>query len=276
MIFDFHTHTDYADGANTAREMVMAAIAKKLVILGISEHSPRLPKFRYIDDPSGEVRGLARWSKYLAEMDSLKKEFSNKIELLKGCEVDWLGSENLLHLREFLVEGGFDYTIGSVHFIGEWGFDYEKDWEIGYKKFASTEEIYREYFEEYTRMVLSNLFDIGGHFDLIKKFNDQYPLPIDIEITTLAESALDALAKSKMVLEINSAGWQKPCAEQYPSREILTAARDREIPITLNSDAHSTSRIAENFERSKTLVKEIGYDSLIVFHVGGDREIIKI
>ena len=276
MIFDFHAHTRQQDGVNSAREMIEAAIEKGLAIFGISEHSPRLSEFKYADDPSDEVRGAKNWAGFLAEIDSLKIEFADRIEILKGCEVDWLGEQNIPWARKFLVDGRFDYSIGSVHFLGKWGFDYEKDWRNGFQNFANIEEIYRAYFLEYSKMVRSGLFDIAGHFDLIKKFNDKFPLPENSNILEFARPALDALANSKMVLEISSAGLTKPCAEWYPSLEILRAAREKKIPITINSDAHSTARIAENFSAAKDFARSAGYSALTIFHPGGAREEIKI
>ena len=276
MIFDFHSHTRQQDGENSVREMVEAALAKGLKIYGISEHSPRLPQFRYVDDLPNEVRGLAGWEDFLEEVESLKKEFEGKIELLKGCEVDWLGEENIPWAKKLITEGDFDYTIGSVHFLGKWGFDYKKDWEAGFSNFENIEEIYQKYFLEYSKMVRSNLFDIAGHLDLIKKFNDKYPLPESSKILELAKLALDALENSKMVLEISSAGLRKPCRDWYPSEELLKEAFKRGIPITLNSDAHSTERIAEKFEETKEFAKSVGYEKVVVFHTKGEKEFVEI
>ncbi|MCF7846015.1 MAG: histidinol-phosphatase [Candidatus Peribacteraceae bacterium] len=276
MIFDFHVHTRQQDGANTAEEMIEAAIKKGVEILGISEHSPRLPEYRYADDPPDEVRGLKGWARFLVDLEELKKKYASHIEILKGCEVDWLGEENLPWVKDLLNKGRFDYTIGSVHFLGKWGFDYEKDWKAGYQNFASATEIYEKYFAEYARMARLDLFDIGGHFDLIKKFNNEFPLPEGVDVFELARPALDAVADSKMVLEVSSAGLTKPCQDWYPSAELLRAARERGIPVTLNSDAHSVERIAENFNAAKDFAKSVGYEEVTIFHQGGKRESVKI
>ena len=276
MIFDFHSHTDVQDGQNSIEEMVIAAIEKGLSIYGSSEHAPRLPGLRYVDDPEGEVRGLARWSEYLITMDELKKKYDGQIELLKGCEVDWSGEENIEWVKNLIREGNFDYTIGSIHFLGEWGFDYIKDWRQGISNFESVEAIYHEYFLEYAEMVESGLFDIAGHLDLIKKFNDQYPLPKSLKILELAKPALDALKNSKMVLEISSAGLDKPCMEWYPSEDLLKETFRRGISITLSSDAHSTDRIADKFKEAKEFAKSVGYEEVVIFHQGGGRESVKI
>ena len=271
--FDFHTHTNYQDGKNTSREMTEVAIQNGLKIYGISEHHPRPPEFRYFNDPPNEIRGLSRWPKFLAEMQTLKKEFSPKIELLLASEFDWLGKDNLATWQKWHKEANFDYVIGSVHFLGKWGFDYQKDWDKGKQKFNSIEAIYEKYFAEVAEMINSGaeFFDIVGHLDLIKKFvkNSPNTLPFVLPV-------LDAMAKTDLVLEINTAGLEKFCAEQYPSLEILRAAREREIPITINSDAHETCQIAKYFEQGKKLAQNTGYDAIEVFHTNGNKETITI
>ncbi len=276
MKFDFHSHTSQQDGKNSAREMVEAAIEKGLDIYGISEHSPRPEQFRYADDPKGKTRGLEGWEDFLTEVEKLKEEFRDKIELLKGCEVDWLGKENIAWTKDFLQKGNFDYTIGSVHFLGKWGFDYIEDWEAGFQDYESVEEVYQKYFSAYAQMVDSGLFDIAGHLDLIKKFQDKYPLPESVSVLELAKPALDALEKSDMVLEVSSAGLRKPCQECYPGEELLTEAFKKGIPITISSDAHSVKAIADKFEETREFVKTIGYSEVVVFHQSGERGIIKI
>ena len=60
---------------------------------------------------------------------------------MKGCEIDWLGEENIEWAENLIREGDFDFTIGSVHFLEKWGFDYCEDWEKGFKKFKNTTSI---------------------------------------------------------------------------------------------------------------------------------------
>ncbi len=283
--FDFHSHTTYADGADSASTMVEAAIAKGLRTYGISEHHPRHPDFRYRDDPPGEVRGLAQWSEYLAEMDALKKQHASKIELLKGSEFDWLGVDYLPEWQKWRAESDYDYIIGSVHYIGHWGFDYLEDWEQRYDfpelkeregilNYDSIEQIYTAYYKHVVEMVEHGAehFDIVGHLDLIKKFVKETPSNALEEAT----KALDAIAQTDLVLELSSAGLTKPCKDWYPNVELLKAARERDIPLTLNSDAHQTSRIAEGFTEAVALAKSVGYESVVCLHAGGERENIKL
>lgn len=283
--FDFHSHTTYGDGADAPTAMVEAAIAKGLTVYGISEHHPRHPDFRYRDDPLGEVRGLAEWPAYLVEMDELKKKYTGKIELLKASEFDWLSIDHLEDWQKWRAESNFDYIIGSVHYIGHWGFDYLEDWERRYdypelkekegiRDCDSIEQIYTAYYKHVVEMVenANEMFEIVGHLDLIKKFVKEVPSNTISEAT----KALDTIAKTNLVLELSSAGLVKPCKDWYPNVELLKAARERDIPITINSDAHQASRIADGFEQAVELAKSVGYESVVCFHSGGERENVKL
>jgi histidinol-phosphatase (PHP family) len=104
-------------------------------------------------------------------------------------------------------------------------------------------------------MAKSGLFDIVGHFDLIKVF--KFLPKKDIKI--LAKSALKAIKKSNMTLEINSAGLRKPIREIYPSRELLEEAFDLGIPISFGSDAHSVDQVGYGYEIIVSLAKDVGY-----------------
>ena len=99
-----------------------------------------------------------------------------------------------------MMDGGFD----NPEFIGQY-------------KNKNIDTIWEDYFEAITNMVKTNKFDIVGHLDLIKVFKF---LPKK-DIKTIAKDTLKKIKKSNMVVEINSAGYRKPIAEQYPSKEIL-------------------------------------------------------
>jgi histidinol-phosphatase (PHP family) len=276
--FDFHTHTTYSHGDDSPEKMIATAQKEGIATLGISEHLPRLTNFRYSGE-NGKIRGLSTWGEYLMKMRKLRDDSRNQqTKVLLGCEVDWVGETHVSYYQEQLREGEFDYTIGSVHFIGEIGFDYEADWEKLVEKFGKDNIIgvYEAYFAEYVKMVESGLFDIAGHLDLIKIFRDKNPLPAGVDILKLADKALIALKKAGMVMEINTAGFAKGLGEFYPSEDILRKACEMGIPITFGSDAHSVKRVGDKFEEAMDLAKKVGYTEITVFREGGKRESVKI
>jgi histidinol-phosphatase (PHP family) len=282
--FDFHTHTTFSHGKNSPEEMLAAAQAAGITTLGISEHLPRLEGFRYLAEEGKEIRGLLTWQEYIERMQKLRAESRDKeTKVLLGCEVDWMGKENLNYYKVATPKDVFDYTIGSVHFLTgkktgkEIGFDSAADWEMIVSEFGlGIEEIYKAYFAEYTAMANSGLFDIAGHFDLIKIFRDKDALPAGVNILKLAQPALAAVKKAGMVMEISSAGFAKNLGEFYPSEDILRKACEMGIPVTFGSDAHSAERVGDKFDEAVDLARRIGYKEMIVFREGGKRESVRI
>jgi histidinol-phosphatase (PHP family) len=75
----------------------------------------------------------------------------------------------------------------------------------------------------------------------------------------MAMPALKAIKAADMVLEINVAGYRKPCAEPYPSPGLLKAAFELDIPITFSSDAHKPEQVGLFRKEAEKLAKQIGY-----------------
>jgi histidinol-phosphatase (PHP family) len=249
MKIDLHNHTTlcmHAEG--TVDEYVEAAIKAGIGIFGFSDHAPMDfdPRYRMQFDEMQLYREMVM---------KAKAAYADKIDILFGYEVDYLEG----HMDDRVVGAEVDYLIGSVHFIDEWGFDNPEF--IGQYEHEEIDVIWRRYFEQVEAMAKSNLFDIVGHFDLIKVFKF---MP-EGDIVSLASGALDAIAAAGMTMEINVAGYRKPVAEAYPSAALLKAARARGIPVTFGSDAHAPSQIGLFRNEAETLAREAGYRECVYF-----------
>jgi histidinol-phosphatase (PHP family) len=153
--------------------------------------------------------------------------------------------------------------------LDKWGFDNPEF--IGQWQSRDIDDIYKEYFEAISAMAKSGLFDIVGHFDLIKVFKF---LP-KADIRVLAKDALQEIKSSGMILEINSAGLRKPIGEAYPSKSILELAYEMDIPITFGSDAHSVEQVGFGYDEVLALAKDVGYSQAVTF-TNRDAQLIKI
>ena len=140
-----------------------------------------------------------------------------------------------------------------------WGFDNPEF--IGVYESKDIDTIWIEYFDAIKSMAKTGLFDIVGHFDLIKVFKF---LPKK-DIRLIAKDALSEIKKSNMVLEINPAGLRKPINETYPSKQLLELAFEMGIDITFGSDAHSIDQVGFMYENALKLAKEIGFKNCISF-----------
>ncbi len=246
---DLHNHTplcNHAEGELSA--YVEKAIDLGINIYGVSDHAPMNfdPKYRMSFEQMDEYKSM---------VDSVKQRYEKEIEVLFAYEVDYLPG----HMDKSILEADVDYLIGSVHFIDKWGFDNPEF--IGRYEGADIDTIWQEYFDIIKDMAETGYFDIVGHLDLIKVFK-YMPKGNLVEI---AEEALQAIKNADMVLELNVAGYRKPCAEPYPSKALLQRAFQMGIPITFSSDAHKPEQVGLFREEIENFAREVGYTQCAYF-----------
>ncbi|MFT5905345.1 MAG: histidinol-phosphatase (PHP family) [Cryomorphaceae bacterium] len=263
MSADYHTHTPlclHAEG--TPEQYIDAAIDAGLTEYGISDHAP----LQKPDDsePFDDWRMLStQIPDYLTWIAAAKAHAGERITIRCGLECDWLpGSRNEAWTQHLRTLHPWDYLIGSVHYIADtsiapWDFDNPK-WLGKWAKSEKDGDIHQAwdlYWKAYTAMADSGLYDILAHPDLIKKFG--YKPPGDL--TRYYEPAIDAIATAGSIIEINTAGLHKPCAEVYPDTAFLELARDAGIDLIISSDAHHPSEVARDRSTATEIAKAAGY-----------------
>ena len=250
MRIDLHNHTTRCNHAKGSMESyIERAIDLGIDIYGFSEHAP-------MDFDEYYRLKFNEMQLYTNDVKKLQEKYKDKIKILLGYEVDYLAG----HIDQRVLNAKVDYLIGSVHFLGEWGFD-NPEFKHEYKN-RNIDEIWQEYFDSIEAMAKTNYFDIVGHLDLIKIFN--YMPKKDIRL--IAQNALKAIKKSNMVLELNTAGLRKPCKEIYPSPSLLEMAYELNIPITFSSDAHAIGQVGYKYSQALQLAKSIGYTQAVTFN----------
>jgi histidinol-phosphatase (PHP family) len=244
MYVDLHNHTTRCNHATgSEKEYIEQAIKTNTRFFGFSDHAPMDfdPKYRM---------DFSQMQEYETTIKELRSHYADTIEILLGYEVDYLPG----HMDSRVLQADVDYLIGSVHFLDKWGFD-NPEFLSGYKQ-RDIDTIWQTYFTLIKEMAQTQLFDIVGHIDLIKVFQFY---PKKQNVLTYATPALEAIKKADMTLELNIAGYRKPCKEPYPSEEILQKAYELEIPITFGSDAHEPTQVAMFSTEIETLAKKVGY-----------------
>tara|TARA_B110000881_G_scaffold145957_1_gene129151 strand:- start:6459 stop:7334 length:876 start_codon:yes stop_codon:yes gene_type:complete len=255
MLADYHTHTPLCLHAKgNPEDYIDQAIAAGLSEYGISDHAPQSP------EPFDDWRMLEEHlPEYLDWIARARHHAGGRLEVRAGLECDWLPDchEWVEHLAKIYE---WDYLIGSVHYLGDkWDFDNPK-W-LGRWVETDVDEIWTAYWKEYTAMARSGLFDFLGHPDLIKKF----AYTPEGDLRRFYDPVIEAVEDCGVAIELNTAGFHKPCAEQYPSAEFLKLAAEAKIPITLSSDAHAPAEVARDFDKGLELIKAAGFTHLSRF-----------
>jgi histidinol-phosphatase (PHP family) len=157
--------------------------------------------------------------------------------------------------------GRLDFVLGSVHYLDrpDQMFDSVP---AGAEQFTGRDidEIYADYFRRIREIAATGLVDCLSHLDLIKIHGHRPNSPI----RDLVSETLDFIAARGLAIELSTAGWRKPVNELYPADEIIRLAREKGIPFTTASDAHSRVQLGENYDRLAAKMKELGIKQVCV------------
>lgn len=207
--------------------------------------------------------GFAEHDVYLSQLDAVcLAEVGRAFPEVKwrlGLEVSYApGREQ--EIAELCRSHFLDYVVGSVHEIDGWMFDHP-DYQAGYTAWDS-DLLYETYFRLVAQAVNSGFFDVAGHLDLIKVFGCR---PWRKKVEEIALPLLVLIARKGLVVEVNTSGLYKPVGEIYPSRELLMACFQKNIPVTLGSDAHRPEEVGRAQADALRLAREVGYTRVVGF-----------
>lgn len=255
MLVDYHTHNylcKHADGV--IEEYILHAIKIGLNEIGISDHSP-MP-----NDWDSEVRMFEEqfWKEYAPTVLRLQEKYKGEISIKFALEGDYFpGTE--AWVKDFLSKNEFDYVLGSVHYLGEWGFD--NPLYVGKFDEVDIDAVYTSYYEHIKKSAECKLFDVISHCDLVKKFGHRPKTDME----EILRATFKVVKEADMAVEINTSGLRKPVKEQYPSEKILTILSELQIPLTLGSDAHTPTDVGRDFDLAKQLVEKYGNGKISLF-----------
>ena len=245
---NYHTHTTFCDGADSAEDMVRAAVDLGLVHLGLSGHM----------DPDIHMD----WPAYVAEVGRLAEAYADRIDVLMGVELDTVYDRGSCP--------GAEYVIGSTHFV-------DADPGLVFAVDASAEvlshgcdEVFggdwyalaRAYYDVESRVVDATGCTFVGHFDLVTRFNDETHDfdESDPRYTTPALECMEHLVSQGVPFEINCGAINRGRkAEPYPRRELLRALHDLGGEILVNSDAHDAQHLVAGFDQAIAEAVECGF-----------------
>jgi histidinol-phosphatase (PHP family) len=241
-----------------------------LIELGFSEHAYRFKQTKGLLTSEAK-RGDYETEHSHADLNEyfglLEEARRSGLNIKTGLEVDYI-PEKEKEIREFLKAQKLDYVIGSVHWLGDWGFDIPEMSEEWNRR--DVLEVYKEYFSILQKAASSGMFSIIGHPDVIKVFGYRP----DADITDLYNETAAVFKRVGVAAEVSTAGFRKPVGEIYPAPVFLKILADQGVPVLINSDAHHPSDVGKYFDKALDLVKSYGFDSLCRFEKGVRKEVM--
>lgn len=261
---NFHTHSDFCDGKNTLAEMAKAAFEKGFTHLGFSSHAI-FPFAGFWHIP------LDKYQTYQDEINRLKDDYKGRMEIFMGFEADWLPPA-AAPKKNMYSKWKPDYLIGSVHYVsspkGLASVDHRTEMVkkgIDLIFDGDGRKMVQAYFEAERSMLETCSFDILAHPDLVRKRNSELSFFDETEEWYKKELELtaNAIAKAKVIVEINTGAIVRGSMNDvYPSATFLSMLKERNVPICINSDAHTIQNIDGAFERGVEAALKAGYTEL--------------
>jgi len=259
VLTDYHVHVERGKfQLDWLQKFIDKAKQEGITELGISEHAYRFKETKDIlYNPWVAKRQTESIEEYL---DMLFTARENGIAVKVGIEMDYIpGKEESIH--NFLSKYPWDYVIGSIHWIDKWGFDLtemKEEWNN-----RNVTDVYKTYYNTLKQLSDSKLFDIVGHFDVIKIFG--HVPEMKEELFQSIDEVIDSIAKNNLVVEVSTAGLRKPVKELYPKPEMLPKFYEKDIPICLSSDAHTPEDVGYGYADALSIITDAGYDKFAVF-----------
>ena len=265
---NYHTHTVFCDGRAEAVCFAEEAVRHGFASLGFSAHAP-------VTFPTNWTINPARVGDYYNEIHRLKSIYDGQLDIYCGLEADFF--PDIQPEVQALYSGyKWDYIIGSIHFIGvfpngrRWCIDGpHEEFLTGWREIMDCDPLrpVQVYFETTRQMVRQMKPDVIGHVDKIKiqHRNDciipeTHPLFRKELLATLEE-----IAATDCIVEISTRGIQKKQTSDYfPAKWAIAEMKKMNIPVTISSDAHSPDAIEYGFDSAEAMLRETGYNTVMM------------
>ena len=234
---NYHTHSTFCDGKDTPEEMVLEAIRLGCPEIGFSGHS-------YTDFDETYCMSIEGTKQYKKCIRELAEKYRDRIRILLGVEQDYFSNA---------PTNGYDYVIGSVHYIKKDGVYLTVDESAETQKRDVANHYggdFYTYIEDYYALIgdiySKTKCNIVGHFDLVTKFNEDGSLFDTNHPRYIAASdrALQKLLATPAIFEINTGaiarGYRKT---PYPEKRLLDVILQSGKKVVCNSDCHNKDNL---------------------------------
>jgi len=240
---DVHTHTTFSDGSELS-SMIAAAEDAGLDGLGLTDHCI------VTDDAFGRRATydlVEAYERRREVIDAAREE--TDLRLYDAAEVTFATGETEA-IREFLRTAAFDYTIGSVHFAGE--YDYTSDAPYADADGATRRSVVKRYYDAVVALVDAELFDVLGHLDLPERLETLRGHSRPVDYRRVAAS----LAHSETVPELNAGRINRSLGRPHPDPEMLSHFAAHDVGFVLGTDSHRPSELTERVPELRAVAED--------------------
>lgn len=252
----------------TLRQTIEAAIAFGYHTFGVSEHAPRVEgRFLYSTERAkgyDVARLEAEFTAYAREVALLADEFAEQLVILRGFEAEVVPEGRAIDLMlGYRDLHDFEFMVGSVHYVREITIDGDRaDFDQAVRDCGGFERFVITYYESVAEMVRTLNPEVVGHLDLVRK---NAPPNADLATSAIQDAAgdaLNAIADSGAILDLNTAGYRKGLGSPYPAPWLVDAAHSRGIGFCFGVDSHGPDEVGAGIEEARQYLVTHGVDQV--------------
>lgn len=252
---DGHIHIERGEYTlKWIKKFVDKAIEMNLDEIWLLEHCYRFREFipmydsvcaysDYIDEWFHKQAGVFKLQDYLNLINIARKQ-NYPIKIKFGLEICYFEKfENFV--KQQTKDKGFDFLLGSVHFIDDFAFDHKAKFWDG----INVDKAYISFFERSISLAESGIFNGIAHPDSIALYGHKPSFDLTRYYKELAKS----LSKNNMYAEENS-GIYRRCPETASlgmNGLMLSIMKENSVRVLTVSDAHCPEDVGDK-------IKEMG------------------
>jgi histidinol-phosphatase (PHP family) len=248
---DYHVHSNYSDG-RFLWSMVRAASEAGFDAVGVADHCT-------VSERDAMRRTRARMGFNLDRTYERRREAIASLDdrfdlaVYDAVEMDYDPRDEAA-IEAFLTRAGFDYAVGSVHYLD--GVNVHFEGHFAPKSDAERRALVDRYVEKLVALVESELFEIAAHPDLLERNSVFRGLLTSDHYVELAA----AFSDSRTVPEINAGRVLDDYGDFHPTGEFLTVLLDHGVDVTLGTDSHAPEELAPRARELDRVVEEYGIE----------------
>ncbi len=252
-MIDYHVHTSLCNHANGSMDQyIRNAIDAGLSEICFLDHLTLHESGRHLSMRPDYVPLYYQTTRRLANT------YKNHIRVKVGLEVDY-DPKNAPIVTKIIAPYDFDVIGGSVHFIDRINIVSSKDTEARESK--SIDEICELYLAVLDEMIENTHVDIICHLDIFKKFGRRPSSDFEKKF----DEILSKISDKRLTVELNTSGYTHKANEFYPNTSLIKKCREKNIRMTIGSDAHQPQQVARHFDKAIDLLIKSGYRYISAF-----------
>ena len=248
-MFDQHVHSNFSFDSNEELENYINVSNKNDIVT--TEHLDFANPVINYEDSS------INYLKYIEEIDSLNKKYSNKFFL--GIEIGYTPNSEK-RIEDFLKDKNFNLKLLSIHQNGIY------DYMCVNKKLISLEALIQEYFEQMIQALESSIeFNVLAHFEYGIRIIDISVADFDSLASKFLNKIIELIVKKEIAFEVNTKSMYKYKKENLYSYMIEKYLKKGGKLFTLGSDAHNIKDYAYKFDEARKFLLDRNIKEIILF-----------